>query len=780
MLNSYQGYQDSLKIRRESLQEAAETFLSRGTSVVILKAKSIDPLSDKLLKDHIEVEKSLTDNPYSNVGVIVGKENNLIAIKLERESDYEPEPKELIADLERQLGPLPSTMTILYPNNTQYYLFEYPSAEIKITSLDYGIKVLKSDLYGTTGLILLQSSELNNGQVKELSQSNRISQLPDAWIKHICINPTVGCNSDVTTKVEEAPLIEVIQEEDSSEANDMESSVVYNVEVLKPPVESEVLEVSEENCNVTQEDYLQLLVAKMVTDGMHPSETVKQAKLFIVQHELHMDQKELFMMVFTEFSKTDRYAGAGSLNESIMRFIADAELEAFRDNQKQLCCKIKPTGTIVVLSTRAGSSISQYLTYRMLQLTNALPKDTEIKMVLKIIEAVGQFECDEVEVFNRVGKHDGAFCYDLGNQNAIKVTGEGWQVVEVPPIFRRYASHQVQFTPKAGGRIERFFDFVNHESKDRLLLSVYMISSFIPEIAHPVLYVYGSHGSAKSSMSSKIKTVIDPGTLDKLILNNKKDEVVRNLQQHYVSLYDNISHITNEISDVFCIASTGGGMDNRKKYTDAESHIMSFKHCVILNGIKLAIKKPDLLDRSILIKLKRVKAKDEIEINERFSAALPEILGGIFDALARAKALYSAVEIDDLPRMASFAKWGYAIAEALGGHGKQFLQDYRNNIAEQNDLIASGSSLAHAVLVLMEKRSELHTTIGKAHEELSKLVKTDKQDRTFPSRSKDLRPYLEELGPVMDSFGIRYEFGKVKSNIGWTVKFINVNETLTE
>ena len=188
---------------------------------------------------------------------------------------------------------------------------------------------------------------------------------------------------------------------------------------------------------------------------------------------------------------------------------------------------------------------------------------------------------------------------------------------------------------------------------------------------------------------------------------------IRNLKQHYVSHYDNLSYLPGAISDIFCIASTGGGMDNRKKYTDEESHIMSFKHCVILNGIKLAIKKPDLLDRSILVKLKRVKAKDETLIDEGFSAALPEILGGVFDALSKAMALLPSIEVESF-RMASFARWGYAVAEALGGFGEQFLDDYRANIAEQNDMVAQANSLAHAVLAMMENRPEAAFTDRKS------------------------------------------------------------------
>lgn len=141
--------------------------------------------------------------------------------------------------------------------------------------------------------------------------------------------------------------------------------------------------------------------------------------------------------------------------------------------------------------------------------------------------------------------------------------------------------------------------------------------------------------------------------------------------------------------------------------------------------------------------------------------------------MSKALALYPTITLEKLPRMADFAKWGYAIAEAIGGHGEKFLVDYAANIADQNDMIASGNKLCQAVLELMEDKASLSITIGKAYENLKRLAHTDAQDKSFPRRSNDLRPYLEELGPVLDSFGISVEFGKIRGAHGWSVKFTN-------
>lgn len=764
---------------KEYVLEMARFFIARQTAVMILKSMTNDQVL-KCCTSVPEVEDVVAESQFSNIGVKVGKEHNLLAIKGETGSGYLDDSAKMLAELEAVYGKLTSTMTIQYPGGCQYKLYEYPSRDVLRGSLASGLKVISKDVYGFSEVIMLPPSELTDGKVQELSRTMHIAQLPDKWVDYVCGDPWLEeVVSDDFVEVEESivPVLDVSCEECSEqELVPMVVDAREDASAIEPVVvKDQAVEESYSGQEVSPDEYIQLVVVKMVMDGVEPKGVIARVLALCTQHRLALSSKDIFMLVYAEFCKVDRYAGASSGNESLMRFVADVELEVFRDHHKELCCKIVPAGEIVVLSTRA-SKISQYLNYRVVQLTNAMPKDAETKTVLKMIEAVGQFESREVKMFNRVGNYEGDIYYDLGDVVAAKITGAGWQVVDAPPIFRRYANHKAQVTPKAGGRIEKFFEFVNHEEGDRLLLAVYLVASFIPQIAHPVLYVYGDHGSAKSSLSAKIKAVIDPGTVDRLILNNKKEEVVRNLKQNYVSHYDNISLLTNEISDVFCIASTGGGMDNRKLYTDEESSIMSFKHCVVLNGIKLAIKKPDLLDRSILVRLKRLQPtqrKSEEEINSAFESALPEILGGIFDTISKAVALYPDVKLTELPRMADFARWGYAIAEALGGYGERFIAEYKQNIADQNNLIAGANTLAHAVLQMMENKSEWHTTIKKAYDELKKIANTDRGDRSFPVRDNDLRGYLEELGPVLDSFGVNVSFGTTRRNYGWTVKFTN-------
>lgn len=770
----YSQQQSNIRQRKQVLLNAAKVFTDRGTPLMVLKPQSLTSMNEKHLFSQDQVEAALASTPSCNLAAIIEKNHDLLAIKFERESDYDPDPMELLENLESIHGKLTSTMTIEYPNNVQYRLYAYPSVgEIRRTNLDKGIRVIKNNISGT-GIVLLENSELNGAVVKESSHRDVIANLPDSWINFICSDPYeefVASPSPVA--VQRQLLLEVESENLPAQvATELQELTDTRLECIRENIDDSASSGSQD---VSPEEFLMLKVAQMSKSGDHPSQIMLAVMNICQRMEMGLTYDEAFLLVYNVLCGLSCYEKLQE-DERLLRFIADVELIVFKDHHKEICCKISTTGEVVLLSTKNESKISKHLNYRMMRLTNQLPKETFVKSVIKGLDVIGHFESPEVKMFNRIGKHDGQIYYDLGNENAVCINADGWEIVPCPPIFRRYPNHKVQVTPVTGGSLDRFFEFVNYEETDKLLLMVYMVSGLIPDIAHPLLYVYGAHGSAKSSLSSKIKSVIDPSATEKLSLSKKTQEVTRNLKHYYASLYDNISYVPGDISDLFCMASTGGGVDNRKLYTDEDSNIMSFKHCVILNGITIAIRKPDLLDRTILIKLKRIdddKRKSDEDINPAFEQALPEILGGAFDILSKATGLYPNVKVTSLPRMADFAKWGYAIAEAIGGYGEQFIKDYKANIAEQNAHVAAGDSLCNAVLLLMENKSSLPLTIGKAYEELKKLARTDSQDKTFPRRDKDLRPALEKIGPVLDSFGIQYEFGTIRGAHGYTVKFTN-------
>ncbi len=337
-----------------------------------------------------------------------------------------------------------------------------------------------------------------------------------------------------------------------------------------------------------------------------------------------------------------------------------------------------------------GESFATWLHRSFYEAMESPVSNEAVSQVISVLSARALFDSPEpIPLSTRVAEHGGAFWYDLTGPEwpFIRITPEGWFVVENPPIiFNRYRHQAAQVMPIPGGDIRKILRHVNLKGQETLFLC-WLVSCFIPGIPHVMLIIFGEKGAAKSTACSLLKAMIDPSALETLTLSSDMRNLAVNLQQHLFLPFDNVSRINEETSDAMCRAITGGGIQTRKLYTDAEDVIFRFMRCLAINGINNVATRPDLLDRSLLVELERIpdsNRRELADIQAAFEADRPAILGGILDMLVKAMAIFPTVKLDRLPRMADFARWGYAIGEALGGLGQEFIDQYEANRAAQN------------------------------------------------------------------------------------------------
>lgn len=359
---------------------------------------------------------------------------------------------------------------------------------------------------------------------------------------------------------------------------------------------------------------------------------------------------------------------------------------------------------------------------------------------------------------------EGNLWYDMGKK-AVRINAEGWQVVDCPPIlFRRFNHQQEQVEPRQGTSLDQIFDFINVKNEeDRILLKTYIVSCFIPGYPHPILTLFGEYGSAKSTTFKVVKGLIDPSSLSTLSPIKNANDFIQTVSHHWISCFDNLSGITNDLSDQICRVCTGEGLSKRKLYCDDDDVIYSFQHIICLNGIANVINNGDLLNRSLLIEMARIsnsERKSENDMNEMFANLKPEILGCCFDTLSKAMTIKPAIELAELPRMADFASWGCAIAEALDIGKENFLAAYKNNIAKQNEEAINASPIGSAIIELMDRESsgiikEQPTAV------LSRLKDTAESlgietsfSKYWPKDARHLWRKLSEISPDLKARGI--------------------------
>ena len=397
----------------------------------------------------------------------------------------------------------------------------------------------------------------------------------------------------------------------------------------------------------------------------------------------------------------------------------------------------------------------------------AIRKDG-VTQVTEILAAETRFGASSeiCRLSNRVGLLGTDFWYDLTNRkwSAVKITSSGWSIVsDVPRVFTRYRHQLEQVKPISGGDIRSIFKYVNMSEEFQLLFLCWLVSCFVPDIPHPMPIFTGEKGAAKSTACVLTKRIIDPSVLETLTLSKDERSLVVNLQQHYYLPFDNVSAISNDVSDTLCRAITGGAVQQRKLHTNGEDYIFTFKRCLAINGISNVANRSDLLDRSIIFELERVPEDKRRELNEvyaEFEADRPYILGAVFDTLSKAMKIYPTVKLSRMTRMADFCRWGYAIAEVIGGDGDKFLDEYKANQALENTEAINSDTVAYLVVELMRNcgtwRGRMSELLTKLQEEAEKHGINPKSKNlpqapnNLSRRIKSVRSNLEAVGIVFD------------------------------
>lgn len=409
----------------------------------------------------------------------------------------------------------------------------------------------------------------------------------------------------------------------------------------------------------------------------------------------------------------------------------------------------------------------QWLAQRLWDTERKACGSEALHAAVNALAGTARFDGKQIELENRVAWHEGgSLWYDLSDRQgqAVRVTADGWEIVAEPPILFRHFSHQQpQVLPLRGRPLTALLPLLNlADCRHGPLLLVYLVTCLLPDIPHPLAVFFGPQGAAKTTTTRLLRRLIDPTALEGLSLPDPR-QLPQLLFHHWFAAFDNVSAVSDEVSDLLCRAVTGDGFSRRRLYSDDEDLIYQFRRCLCLNGIGLVAERPDLLDRCLLFPLEHIPPehrREEREVVRAFDDLRPELLGALFDALAGALRRYPSLPAVPLPRMADFARWGGAVAEAIGVGQDVFLTLYAENIRAQQEAAIEASPVASAVAEFMERRTEWSGTPTELLLQLQKLGRTDNRNEGWtglPRRPNLLSKHLNMVKANLAQVGIRVD-----------------------
>ncbi|MDP3725847.1 MAG: bifunctional DNA primase/polymerase [bacterium] len=710
----------------ENLKDAALKYLNYGFSIIpvgIDKKPLIEWKRFQTVRATPEQIKGWFDlNPDMNIGTTTGAISGVVVIDIEKDGSTKG---------------FPPTVTSRTGGGGYHLFYKHPGVPVRNSVKE--IAPL-TDVRGDGGYVVLPPSAHTSGNKYE-------------WI----ISPEEG-------EFAELPEHILVKLKDLGKKTDW--------------TEFSTADVVEGERNNAAAQFIGKLLHDLSTDlwetaGWHSLKSWNQkcCKPPLEEKELRAIFESILQRESTQREKKEEKADNGSQAGQLVNFVfQDHNITLFHDQFDIPYAKFV-TGKHKEIRPIGGSIFKHWLAKSFYDSHKKTLSQNTLTTALLTIGGRASFGGEEIKLHTRTAMIDSAIWYDLANKDwrVVKITPDGWSVIDNPPIIFKRQQHQAaQVDPATGGNIPDILQFVNiSDENQQLLFLVLLVSYFIPGFPHPIPYVYGPQGSAKSTLSKIVRKLVDPSRLGVLSLPRKEEELVQVLSHHYMLFFDNVGTIPDSVSDLLCRAVTGSGFSKRQLYTDDEDIICNIQANIGINGINLASNKPDLLERSVLFELPRVEKIDrqqEHKLWEKFEREQSKLLGAIFDTIAKAIVLKATIKASSLPRMADFALWGCAIAEAMGFRKEEFLNAYDNNINSQNAEVLGEHVEAELLCTFMGDREEWNGTSSQLLEFLRDTATTlqiaqsdlPKSAGALSRKLNTLKINLEEVGiKVIKSKGTR-------------------------
>jgi hypothetical protein len=392
--------------------------------------------------------------------------------------------------------------------------------------------------------------------------------------------------------------------------------------------------------------------------------------------------------------------------------------------------------------------------------TGGAPSSEALQSALNVIEGKAHFDAPERQVHIRVGGLDGRLYLDLGDETwrAVEIDATGWRVIDHPPVrFRRASGMKPMPIPVGGGSIETLRSFLNVQTDaDFVLVVAWALACLRNRGPYPVIVLSGEQGSAKSTFSAILRSLLDPNTAPLRALPREDRDLFIAASNGHVLAFDNVSGLPAWISDTLCRLATGGGFAVRQLYSDQDEVLFDAARPVILNGIEDIVTRPDLADRAVFLTLEPIpedRRRPEQELWAAFEAERPRILGVLLDTVAKGLAELPRTKLDKLPRMADFALWATACETALWPSGT-FWSAYCGNRDEAVEGVIEADPIAAAVRAVMTTRTEWTGTASEllgalaemAGERVAKAKTWPESPRALAGRLRRAATFLRKIG----------------------------------
>jgi hypothetical protein len=465
-----------------------------------------------------------------------------------------------------------------------------------------------------------------------------------------------------------------------------------------------------------------------------------------------------------------------SLSDQIVEFV-QGRAELFHDQDRAAYASFA-AGDHREVWALDSSGFREWLGAEFYRETRLIPKETPLKDACVALAGVAKYDGEQADVFIRVAKTGTGYAVDLCNEawQSIIIEPGTWRVDSEQSVrFRRTPTMRSLPIPLApgAGNVDLLWECVNVKESERNILLAWMLECWRSGTAFTVLEIVAEQGAGKSKGQHFIRELIDPNAVNLRARPKTIEDIYISAGNSWLASYENLSHLTDDMQDAFCVLATGGGFASRTLYTNAEETAIAVKRPIVMNGISVLATRQDLVDRLVHIEIEPISAdkrRTETELDALFNEHRAAIFTGLLDLFASTLAILPTIQIDNLPRMADFALLGAAVYAARGVDNPTdaFMADYLTMRKESIQRTLDSSPVAAAIITYLEQHSN-GTEFPSAQIALNELSAHKHDGDAWPRSGKGLADALRRLAPALRVIGIRAEIAKKRGNMGYPV-----------
>lgn len=294
-----------------------------------------------------------------------------------------------------------------------------------------------------------------------------------------------------------------------------------------------------------------------------------------------------------------------------------------------------------------------------------IPSTQTMASAMQVL-AAGARRAETQDVHLRLAHLDGLSYLDLGTSDGayVEIAPGRWTVRRgtCPVLFTRTDDFAALPIPVSGGSRGTLADLLalsTTDSRFRLAWG-WLVAQMLPHTARPLLYLVGSQGSGKTTRGLLIANVLEPQSELGLLKKSERENNVT-AKSSFILTADNLTKVSEDVSNWLCSLVTGAKIKERLLYTNAQTISYSIKRSGIFTGkVKPRGLESDAAERMVFLEFGRMpegQTRADDDLLADLHMAHPRILGALLSDMAAALRLLPDLTPQDAGGY-RFAKFG--------------------------------------------------------------------------------------------------------------------------